>query len=41
MIIVILAVTLLFISIPSFAEDYEEEIIYSEGAWKVATWEWD
>ena len=41
MIRVILAVSLLFVSIPSFAEDYEEEIIYSEGAWKVATWEYD
>ena len=41
MIRVILAVTLIFISTPSFAEDYDEEIIYSEGAWKVATWEWD
>ena len=41
MIRVILAVSLLFVSTLSFAEDYSEEIIFSEGAWKVAIWEWD
>ena len=41
MIRVILAVSLLFVSTLSFAEDYSEEIIFNEGAWKVAIWEWD
>ena len=41
MIRVILAVSLLFVSTPSFTEDYEEKIIYNEGAWKVAIWEFD
>ena len=41
MIKVILAVILLFVSTPSFAEDYEEKIIYEDKAWKVATWEYD
>ena len=41
MIRIILAISLLFISTPSFAEDYEEKIIYNEGSWKVAIWEFD
>ena len=41
MIRVILCCCLVFVSTPSFAEDYEEEIIYNEGAWKVAIWEFD
>ena len=38
---IILVISLLFISTPSFAETYEEEIIYKDGAWKVAIWEFD
>ena len=41
MIRIILIIGLLFFSIASFAEDYDEEIIFNEGAWKVAIWEFD
>ena len=41
MIRIILTIGLLFFSIASFAEDYDEEIIFNEGAWKVAIWEFD
>ena len=41
MIRIILAISLLFISTTNFAEDYDEEIIFNEGAWKVAIWEFD
>ena len=33
--------SLLFFQIPSFTEDYNKEIIFNEGAWKVAIWEFD
>ena len=41
MIRIISIISLLFFSIASFAEDYDEEIIFNEGAWKVAIWEFD
>ena len=41
MIRIILIISSLFFSIASFAEDYDEEIIFNEGAWKVAIWEFD
>ena len=41
MIRIIITISLLFILTPSFAENYEEEIIYTDGAWKVAIWEFD
>ena len=41
MIRIIIAISLLFISTPSFSEDYEQEIIYTDGVWKVAIWEYD
>ena len=41
MIRIILIIGLLFFSIASFAEDYDEEFIFNEGAWKVAIWKYD
>ena len=41
MIRIILIISLLFFSTASFAEEYNEEIIFNEGAWKVAIWEFD
>ena len=41
MIRIILIISLLFFSIASSAEDYDEEIIFNEGAWKVSIWEFD
>ena len=41
MIRIILIISLLLFSTSSFAEDYDEEIIFNEGAWQVAIWEYD
>ena len=41
MIRIILIINLLFFSTASFAEDYDEEFIFNDGAWKVAIWEYD
>ena len=36
----VLAIKFLFLSF-SFAEDYEEEILFKEESWKVAVWEFE
>ncbi len=41
MIRIILITSLFFISTSSFAEDYNEEIIFNREAWEVAIWEFD
>ena len=41
MIRIISIISLLFFSTASFAEDYDEEFIFNDGAWKVAIWEYD
>ena len=41
MIRIIFTISLFFILAPSFAENYKEDIIYKDGAWKVAIWEYD
>ena len=41
MIRILSIISLLLFSTSSFAEDYDEEIIFNEGAWEVAIWEYD
>ena len=41
MIRILSIISLLLFSTSSIAEDYDEEIIFNEGAWKVAIWEFD
>ena len=38
---IISIISILFFSTASLAEDYDEEFIFNEGAWKVAIWEYD
>ena len=41
MISILSIISLLLFSTSSFAEDYDEVIIFNEGAWQVAIWEYD
>ena len=41
MIRILSIISLLLFSTSSIAEDYDEEIIFNEGAWEVAIWEYD
>ena len=41
MIRILSIISLLLFSTSSFAEDYDEEIIFNEGAWEVAIWEYE
>ena len=41
MIRIISIISLLFFSTACLAEDYDEDFIFNEGAWKVAIWEYD
>ena len=41
MIRIISIISLLFFSTACLAEDYDEDFIFNEGAWKVAIWEYE